>query len=234
MTGVGVAFKLVQAIYQELEIQNGYEKWLLDLVAIGTVADLQELRNENRLLVRFGLTVLGKTNLSDLAVTGDITSGILVIRSSDSSISTIAGPLRFQTGPEAGDIEAYGGKIRMTAKGDIEVTGKIKAEIVAAKKFAVLGLATEIKESTNSATISAQLTPTQSSIGQSMLPSGETEIVIENTNIDKNSKIFITPTTSTEGQTLVVAEKSTGRVKITIDHEITRDITFDYWIVGVE
>ncbi len=56
LTGVGVAFKLAQAL-----TNNGWEKWLLDLVAIGTVADLQSLTGENRILVSFGLKVLEKT-----------------------------------------------------------------------------------------------------------------------------------------------------------------------------
>jgi len=43
------------------KIIPGWEKWLLDLVAIGTVADLQPLTGENRILVSFGLRVLHKT-----------------------------------------------------------------------------------------------------------------------------------------------------------------------------
>lgn len=58
LTGVGVAFKLVQGLFAGGE---GWEKWLLDLVAIGTVADLQSLTSENRILVSYGLKVLCKT-----------------------------------------------------------------------------------------------------------------------------------------------------------------------------
>jgi single-stranded-DNA-specific exonuclease len=59
LTGVGVAFKLVQALFTK--INSGWEKWLLDLVALGTVADCQSLTGENRILVSFGLKVLAKT-----------------------------------------------------------------------------------------------------------------------------------------------------------------------------
>lgn len=66
LTGVGVAFKFCQALlkatnYNEGKIKPGYEKWLLDLVAIGTVADIQDLLGENRVLVKYGLIVLQKT-----------------------------------------------------------------------------------------------------------------------------------------------------------------------------
>ena len=61
LTGVGVAFKLAQALLSRNSDLAGYEKWLLDLVAIGTVADVQSISEENRILVSFGLKVLAKT-----------------------------------------------------------------------------------------------------------------------------------------------------------------------------
>lgn len=57
--GVGVAFKLVQALMTELKgLDNGQEKWLLDFVALGTVCDIVPLSGENRMLVSYGLKVL--------------------------------------------------------------------------------------------------------------------------------------------------------------------------------
>ena len=61
LCGAGVAFKLVQALQTELEgLPDGYEKWLLDLVALGTVCDIVTLADENRANVYWGLEVLKK------------------------------------------------------------------------------------------------------------------------------------------------------------------------------
>lgn len=88
LCGTGVAFKLASALLVEarqrinefqsrfsgdadgakapvknsvLNIPDGYEKWLLDLVAIATVTDVMSLRGENRVLETYGLLVLNKT-----------------------------------------------------------------------------------------------------------------------------------------------------------------------------
>src|SRR3989338_5510252 len=70
LCGAAVAFKLVQAALIEgkkrsleafAKIPDGWEKWLLDLVAFATVADLVPLVGENRVLAHFGLKVLRKS-----------------------------------------------------------------------------------------------------------------------------------------------------------------------------
>ncbi|MBS0628129.1 MAG: single-stranded-DNA-specific exonuclease RecJ, partial [Verrucomicrobia bacterium] len=67
LTGVGVAFKLAHAFTNFL-IANGEIiaskidlKKYLDLVALGTIADMGSLMGENRILVRYGLKQLRKT-----------------------------------------------------------------------------------------------------------------------------------------------------------------------------
>ncbi len=61
LCGAGVAFKLVQALQTELDgLPDSYEKWLLDLVALGTVCDIVTLADENRANVYWGLEVLKK------------------------------------------------------------------------------------------------------------------------------------------------------------------------------
>jgi len=62
LAGVGVAFKLVQALQTKLSgLKPGQEKWLLDLVALGTVCDVVTLLGENRANVFWGLQVMAKT-----------------------------------------------------------------------------------------------------------------------------------------------------------------------------
>lgn len=62
LPGVGVAFKLIQALQTRLGgLPPGQEKWLLDLVALGTVCDVVTLIDENRTHVYWGLEVMRKT-----------------------------------------------------------------------------------------------------------------------------------------------------------------------------
>ncbi|UCG82745.1 MAG: single-stranded-DNA-specific exonuclease RecJ [Dehalococcoidia bacterium] len=60
LAGVGVALKLLQAVF---EATNGNTDWeeYLDLVALGTVADMVPLGGENRYLVKRGIEVLNRS-----------------------------------------------------------------------------------------------------------------------------------------------------------------------------
>ncbi len=70
LCGAAMAFKLVQATIREgkrrditryVVLPDGWEKWLLDLVAIATIADMVPLVGENRVLAHWGLQVLRKS-----------------------------------------------------------------------------------------------------------------------------------------------------------------------------
>ncbi len=61
LSGVGVAFKFCQALYRSLN-QDEAELWEhLDLVALGTSADIVPLVNENRILTKFGIDQIART-----------------------------------------------------------------------------------------------------------------------------------------------------------------------------
>ncbi|MCK4892444.1 MAG: single-stranded-DNA-specific exonuclease RecJ [Calditrichia bacterium] len=55
LAGVGVAFKLLQGLYHKFELPEAELDEYLDLVAIGSCADIVPLVDENRILVRHGM-----------------------------------------------------------------------------------------------------------------------------------------------------------------------------------
>ena len=66
LAGVGVAFKLAQALLRAHAQRTGepethYAKWLLDLVCLGTVGDVSDITGENRTLVTLGLEILKRS-----------------------------------------------------------------------------------------------------------------------------------------------------------------------------
>lgn len=63
LCGGGLAFKLVQGVLlrNRLGVTLGWEKWLLDMAGLSTLADMVPLRGENRALAHFGLRVLRKS-----------------------------------------------------------------------------------------------------------------------------------------------------------------------------
>lgn len=58
LSGVGVAYKLAQALFQTKSGSIEYADQWLDLAAIGTVADVVPLLGENRLIVAKGITAI--------------------------------------------------------------------------------------------------------------------------------------------------------------------------------
>ena len=66
LAGVGVAFEVARALVIKGRIAAGQEKWLMDLVVIGTVADRMKMRGENWKLGYFGLKVLQRTRRKGL------------------------------------------------------------------------------------------------------------------------------------------------------------------------
>lgn len=78
LAGVGVAFKLLSALYESARVDPPALNQHLDLVALGTVADQMPLTGENRVLVRAGLRVLEqshKPGLRALLANAGVTAG---------------------------------------------------------------------------------------------------------------------------------------------------------------
>ncbi|MBI4093816.1 single-stranded-DNA-specific exonuclease RecJ, partial [Candidatus Kaiserbacteria bacterium] len=95
LCGAAVAWKLALALLIEgkreelpafMKIPEGWEKWLLDLVAIATVADLVPLTLENRALAHFGLKVLRQSRRAGI----EALCGALRLQKSDLTEEPIA------------------------------------------------------------------------------------------------------------------------------------------------
>jgi single-stranded-DNA-specific exonuclease len=104
LSGVGVAFKLAQALLdaapsprpQDIPFLDG----LLKLVALGTVADMVPLRGENALLVKRGLLALAGANGPGLAALLKAAKVDGVVRGKD---------IGFQVGPRLNAVGRMGG-----------------------------------------------------------------------------------------------------------------------------
>ena len=72
LSGVGVAYKFVQALAEEYPEKLPYPETFLDLVALGTIADVVPLRDENRGFVIDGLEVLRQGQRAGLRAIGAV------------------------------------------------------------------------------------------------------------------------------------------------------------------
>ncbi|MCK4528743.1 single-stranded-DNA-specific exonuclease RecJ [candidate division WOR-3 bacterium] len=60
LAGVGVAFKLCQGLEKISNLTENFLFWNLDLVALGTVADVMPLTGENRIITSLGLKIMNE------------------------------------------------------------------------------------------------------------------------------------------------------------------------------
>ncbi len=90
LAGVGVALKLLQALFQSIGKEEHLDK-LMDLAALGTIADVSPLIGENRYLVKEGLKLMNSA--PRLGIKGIVTQTDLDIGSLDAeSISWVIAP----------------------------------------------------------------------------------------------------------------------------------------------
>jgi single-stranded-DNA-specific exonuclease len=90
LAGVGVAYKLAEALIETM--QSDFDKsQLLDLVALGTVADLAPLTGENRTLVRQGLKCIQTTKRQGLFSLANV-ADMKIAATTATNIGFVLGP----------------------------------------------------------------------------------------------------------------------------------------------
>ena len=91
-----MAFKLAQALLRRVvAAPERHERALLDLVAIGSIADMVPLRGENRTLVWHGLRVLNETprvGLQALVERSGLQRGAISATDVDSASAPVSTP----------------------------------------------------------------------------------------------------------------------------------------------
>jgi len=224
------SFNLISLLTDPTGVLNQIEALYTEFKDMVAALGLQN--NNGELAVTTDLNVTGSTTLSDLVVTGDLMAGLIEIDSLNNSIG-IVGPTCYNETlgttntalcdaqslylqkELAGNVNLFNGKVVIEPNGNMTVNGTISAEKVVADEFSVKGSSTLV--------------------GSAVITAGQTEIIINNTDVKANSKIFVTATSSTNGQSLIVLEKTAGTsFKVGIDLPYYTDISFDWWILNVE
>ena len=124
LAGVGVTYKLVEALSLERPTAGVYPQQWLDLVAIGTVSDIVNLTGENRALVKAGLSHLTKNprrGLQSLAGAARLD----LTRVSSTDIGFILGP-RLNA---AGRLESAMKALKLLMEDDPAITGMLAQEL---------------------------------------------------------------------------------------------------------
>jgi single-stranded-DNA-specific exonuclease len=126
LAGVGVAFKIVQALLESIRyLPEGFQADdLLDLVALGTVADLAPLVGENRFLVRKGLQKMRETKrqgLFSLAAVADLP----LSRITATSIGFVLGP-RLNA---SGRLESAMASLNLLTTTDVKTAGELAQQL---------------------------------------------------------------------------------------------------------
>jgi single-stranded-DNA-specific exonuclease len=92
LVGVGIAFKLVQALVKRgLSLGEVRGRDLLDVVALGTVTDMGPLNGENRVLVKAGLEAINATQRPGLKALIEV-AGLVQGKITSSDIGYMLGP----------------------------------------------------------------------------------------------------------------------------------------------
>ena len=131
LAGVGVVFKLICA-YEEFRSGDTRMKSTLriikdyaDLVAIGTIADVMPIKEENRIIVKYGLNMIENTNRVGLAALIDVSSNKQDTRHND----------RFDRNKKKRKTKITSSFIGFTLAPRINAAGRVRSATIAVELF---------------------------------------------------------------------------------------------------
>ena len=124
LAGVGVAYKIAEALLEKFPESDLKINELLDLVVLGTVADLAPLTGENRWLVRKGLRQLQQTTRQGLFSLANV-AGLDLKRCNAGNIGYILGPRLNASGRMESALASY----ELLVTQDIQIAGQLAQEL---------------------------------------------------------------------------------------------------------
>lgn len=154
------------------------------------------------------LTIGGKTTVNDLGITGKITAGLLTINGFNPSASSGQATLDTLSGDLYIQSGGVGGVNILNGKFTIDKNGDVKI-------------------------LKLNIDEDESSIGGGTIQSGSTFVDISSTVVTSKSRIFVTPTSETGGQSLIVRSKTSGKgFRVIIEKPYASNISFDWWVIN--
>ncbi len=128
LAGVGVAYKLAQALWERFTLGGQQIDFnldtLLDLVALGTVADLAPLVGENRMLVRKGLQKIRATSRQGLFALANVAE-MAIAKTTAVNIGFVLGP-RLNA---AGRLESALAAFELLTTQDVMLAGQLAQKL---------------------------------------------------------------------------------------------------------
>ncbi len=213
------------------KISNAYDDFVRFTESLGLSATTNE-NGESVLAVNSDMTVTGKTSLSSANVLDTLTVGMLEIDAATNSVNVLgascynedtnshnkelceAQSMKLQAN-RTGNIDLFNGQIVIEPNGDVIIHGVLQAEEIISNEYNVAS--------------DAEITGTAS------LNQGISEVEVKTPMVNEKSRIFITPTTKTNGQQLFVKTKITGNSFIVAsENPAIENIEFDWWILNVK
>ena len=158
---------------------------------------------------------LGQTFLGQTTIAGDLSVDGTFSINNGNSLNSLP-TLYIQNNPLTALVDFFNGLVT------IDKSGKVMAQEIQTNKITVA--ATQPASSTANPTI-----------GSSKISTGQTEVAVFNNQVTQSSKVFITPRGKTGGQALAVTGIVNGSgFVVGLDHSISQDINFDWWIIGTK
>ena len=138
---------------------------------------------------------------------GTISAGTLIIDGADNSINSLTDTLKIQPSALAG-VDFLGGKVTIDQKGNM----KVEAEITAKKYNVQVG------------------DTAAASIGEAVIPAGETKIKIKTTSLTSVSKIFVEPIDQPVATSVSRIDDTTFEIRI--KESLDQELKLNWWIVN--